>query len=49
MARRSDLDDFICPVCGSDEAELEQDWDDEGELLTEDIVCTGCGYCERIY
>jgi C4-type Zn-finger protein len=50
MARHSELDDFICPVCGCDEAELEQEYDEETmELVEENIVCNGCGYVESLY
>lgn len=48
MATKKDLRRFICPDCGCDEGELEQDWE-EGELISEDIVCNNCGYREVLY
>lgn len=41
-------DRFICLECGSDEYEIEEEWD-EGELIAKDIVCSNCGYREVIY
>lgn len=42
-------DKFICPDCGHDECELEEEYDDEGFPVAQDIVCNNCGYREVIY
>jgi len=48
MRKNRTEDSFICPECGCDEYEIEEEWCDN-ELIAQDKVCNNCGYREIIY